>query len=761
MRAETLAYDHGVVIDAPGSGPGGEGEDHYDDATIGRIRDLPQIESAGGLVTYVAGLANADWEFSLNAPEDNSVGVEIVRERVLRGRIPAPESTDEVAVNESAVDQAHVDVGSVLTVETLTPAQRLQLIAGDPNAFDQGTLGPELKLRVVGVLRGASDVVGRANPAIFASSAFDRMYRGRVAYSSRVLLVRRTGGTTAAEFHDAVDGAISGAAMGVFDAATEDKPARQTTNILSVGLVVFAAVAAVVSAMALNQAVTRHVIGSNPDHVALVALGLTRFQRVRGAIGTVAPAALVGALVAAFGSYVASTLMPVGLAHRIEPDPGIRFDPVVTVSVAVAVVLVVVGAALLAAIPLTRGPRAGHPAVRASSVATALASAGVGPVATTGVRLAFDRRPPALPVRSALLGVSSAIVVLVGALTFTASLDRLETSPHRWGFGWDLMLDTTATGSDSFTEALATDHDLDGVSVLQDNFTLVQRGSEADGVHAYGLGTVVGFVGYALRSGVQPIGPDEVVIGPETARTYHLAIGDTTQVALCPCTGDSATTTMGSVRVVGIALFPEDDDGNFNNALGFSGPGFERHVGESSNSRVAVSIAADRNLEAVAQDLGRRFPGQLSQYSYPSRPGAVESLAGLRPFPRVLAAVASVLGIAALANMLVTTRQRRRRELATLRAIGLTRRQISGCVVWQSLSVTGLALAVGIPIGIVGGAGVWLATTRRSGVATDASRPLASITLWSFAALTTAVAIGIPIGLRTAHANVAKSLHDE
>jgi ABC-type antimicrobial peptide transport system permease subunit len=268
-------------------------------------------------------------------------------------------------------------------------------------------------------------------------------------------------------------------------------------------------------------------------------------------------------------------------------------------------------------------------------------------------------------------------------------------------------------------------------------------------------------VGYALRSGVQPIGPDEVVIGPEMARIYHLAVGDTTQVALCPCTGDAATTTMASVRVVGIALFPEDDDGNFNNALGFSGPGFESHVGESSNSRVAVSIAADRNLEAVARDLGRRFPGQLSQYSYPSRPGEVESLAGLRPFPRVLAAVASVLGLAALANMLVTTRQRRRRELATLRAIGLTRRQISGCVVWQSLSVTGLALAIGIPIGIIGGAGVWLATTRRSGVATDASRPLASITLWSFVALTTAVAIGIPIGLRTAHASVAESLHDE
>src|SRR5207247_10068379 len=102
---------------------------------------------------------------------------------------------------------------------------------------------------------------------------------------------------------------------------------------------------------------------------------------------------------------------------------------------------------------------------------------------------------------------------------------------------------------------------------------------------------------------------------------------------------------------------------------------FERLVGERATARVAVSIAASRDVQAVARDLGSRFPGQLSQYSYPSRPGEVQNLAGLRPFPRVLAVVAAVLGLAALGNMLVTTRQRRRREFATLRSMGLTPRQ--------------------------------------------------------------------------------------
>src|SRR5438876_5655028 len=131
LRAETLDYDHGVVIDAPGAGPNTEGGDRYDDATVERIRGLPQIQSVGGLVTYVGGLANADWEFALNAAEDDTIGHDIERGRILRGRLPDEQSVDEVAINEASIQQAHVDVGSMLTVETLTPAQRPQLIGVD------------------------------------------------------------------------------------------------------------------------------------------------------------------------------------------------------------------------------------------------------------------------------------------------------------------------------------------------------------------------------------------------------------------------------------------------------------------------------------------------------------------------------------------------------------------------------------------------------------------------------------------------------
>lgn len=755
LRAQTRAYDHGVVIDSPGASER-PGRDHYDDATVRRIRALPEISDEATVTTYVASLANADWEFGLLAPEDGRFGSLIERPRIIRGRPPDPKPADEVAINESGARQAHADVGALLDLVTLSPEQRMRIIAGDPHAFDHGALGPDLRVRVVGVYRGAADVVGRSDPTIVASPAFDHAYRGRMAYSSRTILVRRSNGTSGRALHAAVDRITSGKPLGVFDAATEDKPARQTVHTLSVGLLVFALVAAIASILAVAQAVARHVAAGEADQSVLGTLGLTRLQRMRGLLGSIAPAAVVGALVAAAGSTAASSLMPVGLARRIEPSPGLRFDPLVAGLAALSVVVIVLVAGLLASARMTSTRHVRRRGVRASRIVAS--AAGAGPVAATGIRLAFDRRPPALPVRSTFIAVTAAVVVLVGALTFSASLDRLARDHERWGFGWDLMLDTTDAGTSAISRQLAANRDLGGVSVLSSGFTFA-RG--ANGIRAYGLDDVRGPIGFALRSGVQPVGSDEVVVGPVTARKLRIHVGDTTQIVECPCNGTVVAAKMTRARVVGVALFPEDDDGNFTDALGFSGAGFRHHVGSSDNTRMAVRIARGRSLSAVARDLGARYPGQLSRYSYPERPGEVENLTGLRRFPRVLAAFTALLGLAALTNVLVSSVRRRRRELATLRSLGLTPRQIGRCISWQGVSTTVVALVVGIPLGAVVGGRVWQAATRSVGVATDASRPLLAIASLSLAAIVVTIAVSLPVGWRASRIQPAQTLRTE
>src|SRR5262249_13594195 len=139
--------------------------------------------------------------------------------------------------------------------------------------------------------------------------------------------------------------------------------------------------------------------------------------------------------IAAVSSTLASALMPVGLARRIEPHPGIRFDPGVTLVGALAVAVGVAVVALAAAIVVTRPA---HARRAAWNGLRPWRGPRVTPVVDVGARLGFDRRSPALPVRSSLLGVAAALLGLVGALTFSASLDRFVATPSRWGFAWDV-----------------------------------------------------------------------------------------------------------------------------------------------------------------------------------------------------------------------------------------------------------------------------------------------------------------------------------
>jgi ABC-type antimicrobial peptide transport system permease subunit len=50
--------------------------------------------------------------------------------------------------------------------------------------------------------------------------------------------------------------------------------------------------------------------------------------------------------------------------------------------------------------------------------------------------------------------------------------------------------------------------------------------------------------------------------------------------------------------------------------------------------------------------------------------------------------------------LLASVRQRRR-QLALLKALGLTRRQVRGVIAWQASTILVVAAAVGVPLGVV------------------------------------------------------------
>ena len=76
----------------------------------------------------------------------------------------------------------------------------------------------------------------------------------------------------------------------------------------------------------------------------------------------------------------------------------------------------------------------------------------------------------------------------------------------------------------------------------------------------------------------------------------------------------------------------------------------------------------------------------------------------------------SIVAFATLVHVLVTSVRRRRRDLAILRTIGFTRRQISRTVAWQAATIAAAALAIGIPLGVVVGRFAWSLFASRLGV---------------------------------------------
>ena len=111
--------------------------------------------------------------------------------------------------------------------------------------------------------------------------------------------------------------------------------------------------------------------------------------------------------------------------------------------------------------------------------------------------------------------------------------------------------------------------------------------------------------------------------------------------------------------------------------------------------------------------------------------------------------------------MLLATRQRRRRELATLSSLGLTPGAIRNCLVWQSISIVAVSLVLGTVVGVAIGAVVWVQATRGIGVASDVSHPAVTIAVWACVALAAAVVLGALAGMRASRFATAESLRPE
>jgi hypothetical protein len=211
-------------------------------------------------------------------------------------------------------------------------------------------------------------------------------------------------------------------------------------------------------------------------------------------------------------------------------------------------------------------------------------------------------------------------------------------------------------------------------------------------------------ISFTVVAGRPPAQLGEAAIGPATAGDLHVRVGDTVTV------GGSKT----RVRIVGEALFPSDVHAEFDEGLWLSPPQFDAIVpptppgGSQTDTRlVAVRFPTGTSAPAAVARLSARLGPLASDVSPPSPPDELVNLGNVRVLPDVLAGFLGLLGVAALSYVLFGSAQRRRRDFAILRAMGMSRHKARFVLNVQGTAIALFGIVLGIPLGVAVGRTGW------------------------------------------------------
>lgn len=117
-------------------------------------------------------------------------------------------------------------------------------------------------------------------------------------------------------------------------------------------------------------------------------------------------------------------------------------------------------------------------------------------------------------------------------------------------------------------------------------------------------------------------------------------------------------------------------------------------------------------------------------------------MARIRSIPFLLAGLVALLAVLTVVHVMLTSVRNRRRDVAVLRALGADGPWVSRAVHWQATTFSLVPLAIGVPLELSAGRGVFDAFVDRVGAVPDASFPflLLTVVVAGFVVLANAVA---------------------
>jgi hypothetical protein len=142
-------------------------------------------------------------------------------------------------------------------------------------------------------------------------------------------------------------------------------------------------------------------------------------------------------------------------------------------------------------------------------------------------------------------------------------------------------------------------------------------------------------------------------------------------------------------------------------------------------------------------------------------PAEIENYRTIGAIPDILALALALGAVVGLALTLVASVNRRRRDLALLRTLGFTSRQLVATVAWQASVAGAVGIIVGVPLGIVVGRWLWVLFARSVYVVPEPTVPIVSVVLVALCALALSNIVAAFPGRSAARTSTAQVLRGE
>jgi ABC-type lipoprotein release transport system permease subunit len=681
-----------------------------------QVRHLPDVEAMHlFLLDYTYSFKGLPHEVLGFPPVDDAVLHDIETPVVFEGRMWNPDRADEVVITRNLARTQHKKVGDKVTLQ-LPTIQEMQ--EQEPSGPDGSFTGPHIETTIVGVIGSPWFSDDPGGPGyVFVSPAVVAQYRENTVgpgsnpknlfnFVSAIVRLRH-GEADLPRFQAAVSRIQPDLDLEFTNTADLYRQAQRQIIFQSRCLLAFGGAAFLAALFLIGQAVARYTAASVVELRALRAMGVTSGQGIAASATGPAIAGVLGALAGAGGAFVASGMFPLGTAEIVEPSPGRSADwTVFGPGIAAVVLLVAVGAACAAKFALAAADR--DQRTRRSALATAAARSGLPVPLVVGTRFAFEagRGPTAVPIRPALIGAVGGVLGVLAAFTFSQGVSDAVSHPER--FGQTAQLDTyLGTNDEDFVPAdqivaAVTDHpDVTGVNDARQSVA-------SDPEHT---GTIVLYshaaqkpLPVALMRGRMPVTPDEVALAPVSLKLLKASVGDTVTLV-----GNKSTRRQ---LVTGSVLLPGGprnsySEGGFLTTEGYDAlfTGFKFHMLQLS---LRPGADVDATNAALSKAVTKAVPEAAGFSFEPAEvPFEVAELKDVRRLPLFLGVFLAVLAVGAVGHALATAVRRRSRDVAVLRALGMTQRQSRVLIVTQATALVAVGLLFGVPLGLAVGRTVW------------------------------------------------------